>query len=143
MVRPAAITGLITAAVYVFYVIMIRPDALTRIFISICAVVILFSYIAVIIFHVKAGGKAVFLLSSAVIAGLWILIVSLSYPFIIRDTSDISLSITVFNGSSSVKTLKSVAYLCVPAIILFVFYNIVLYRSMAGNIKGFNSKKGE
>jgi cytochrome d ubiquinol oxidase subunit II len=87
------------------------------------ALLMISGFLLIFIFSGSVGGKPAFLISSAVIAGLWLLFGGLSYPI---------LSVKFFNASSALPTLKALALLSIPGMSVIIFYTVFIYRSLAG-----------
>lgn len=69
-----------------------------------------------------------FVFSSVQFAGLWAVAGSVLYPNLVRATNDPMLSLTVFNSSSSLLTLKIMLVIAAPGLLLAAGYSAYAYR---------------
>jgi cytochrome bd ubiquinol oxidase subunit II len=74
------------------------------------------------------SGKFVFILSSICITGFWIMTGSLLFPDIIKASNDPGLSITIYNGSSSLVTLQYMAPFTIIGFLIISGYIVFIYR---------------
>jgi cytochrome d ubiquinol oxidase subunit II len=81
----------------------------------------------------RIKSKFSFLLSSACIAGFWLLAGGVNFPNIIKASNDETLSITIYNGSSSVNTLKYLAIFTVVGMAFVTLYTVFIYRIFRKN----------
>lgn len=82
----------------------------------------------------KGKDTLAFVLSSSVFAGLWGVVGSIHYPYLVRAT-DPSLSITITNASSSALTLKVMLIIALVGMPLVVGYTIFAYRVFKGKVQ--------
>ena len=73
-----------------------------------------------------------FVFSAVQFVGLWAVAGSVLYPNLVRATNDPALSLTVFNSSSSLLTLKIMLAIAVPGLLLAAGYSIYAYRVLRG-----------
>ena len=75
-----------------------------------------------------------FLAASGVIVAIWLMQAAGLFPALIRDSIDASNSITIFNGSSGITTLRVLARVAVPSAILYLALNWYLYATFRGKL---------
>ena len=73
--------------------------------------------------------------SSGLFIGLWGIAGSVMFPNLVRASNDLSLSLDIFNSSSSVLTLKVMLIIALVGMPLVVAYTIYLYKVFRGRIK--------
>lgn len=78
-------------------------------------------------------GRA-FALSSGVFLGLWGIAGSVMYPYLVRASNDLSLSLDIFNASSGELTLKVMLIFALIGMPLVIAYTIYLYKVFRGRI---------
>lgn len=83
----------------------------------------------------KRSEKAVFGASSLSIAGLWLATGAVHFPNLIKAINDPGLSITIYNASTGLHTLKlltAIAFLFLPVVIAYSWF---VYRIFKGKVK--------
>jgi cytochrome bd ubiquinol oxidase subunit II len=111
------------------------PDASGKLFFYIGAAIVLIGIITLIVLLKKFSEKIIFFVSSLCIAGFWIMIAGLLFPDIVKASNNKSLTLTIYNSSSSFATLKYMAIFAVIGIILIICYTVFVYRVFKGKVK--------
>lgn len=84
---------------------------------------------------VKAGKDALSLvMSSLSFAGLWGIVGAIHFPYLVRASNDISLSLTVRNASSTELTLKVMLIIALIGMPLVLLYTFFIYKTFKGKI---------
>lgn len=85
---------------------------------------------------VKKGKDTLsFHMSSLSFAGLWGIVGAVHFPYMVRASNDLSLSLTVRNASSTELTLKVmliIALIGMPLVLLYTYY---IFKTFKGNVK--------
>jgi cytochrome d ubiquinol oxidase subunit II len=76
-----------------------------------------------------------FLLSSVAFSGLWGVAGSILYPNLVKASNDPTLSLTIYNSSSSELTLKVMLIIAVVGMPIVVAYTTYLYRVFKGKVR--------
>jgi cytochrome d ubiquinol oxidase subunit II len=113
---------------FVILIFIVLPESRTNPLFYSGSSIMLISVISMHILLVKFKGKFSFLFSSACIAGFWLLAGGVNFPNIIKASNDASLSITIYNGSSSVNTLKYLAIFTLIGMSFVTLYTVFIYR---------------
>jgi len=121
--------------VFIIAAFVYIPDSAFRFFFYTGAIVMLFGIISLMLFVKKSMEKLIFFASSVSIAGFWIMIGGLLFPDIVKAANNKSLSLTIYNSSSSFATLKYLLIFAVIGIILILSYIIFVYRVFKGKVK--------
>ena len=81
-------------------------------------------------------GKDLLSFFSASIAfiGLWGIILSAHFPNLIKASNDNSLSLTIFNVSSSELTLTVMLIMALVGMPIVLFYTIYIYKTFKGKV---------
>jgi cytochrome bd ubiquinol oxidase subunit II len=80
----------------------------------------------------KKNERAPFWESSAALAGLWLMVAAIHYPNLIRSVGDPALSITIWNASTSLLTLKIMSVIALAGMPVVIAYTIFVYRVFKG-----------
>ncbi len=75
---------------------------------------------------------ASFVASSISFAGLWAIAAALQYPRLVASSGDDALSLTIYNTSSSLLTLKVMLIIALTGMPLVIAYTIFVYRIFRG-----------
>jgi cytochrome d ubiquinol oxidase subunit II len=75
-----------------------------------------------------------FVFSSLSFGGLWGIAGSIHYPNLVKAVPDASLSITIYNASSSALTLKVMLIIALIGMPLVIGYTIFLYKVFKGKV---------
>jgi len=85
--------------------------------------------------YVKKGKDALsFFMSSLSFAGLWGIVGAVHFPYLVRASNDISLSLTVRNASSTELTLKVMLIIALIGMPLVLLYTFFIFRTFKGKI---------
>jgi cytochrome d ubiquinol oxidase subunit II len=84
----------------------------------------------------KQNERAPFWESSAGLVGLWIMVGAIHFPNLIKAAGDPSLSITIYNASTSLLTLKIMSVIALVGMPVVIAYTIYVYRVFRGKAGG-------
>ena len=85
-------------------------------------------------FSTKKDGLA-FFSSSLAFGGLWGIAGSIHFPNLVRDSNDPTLSLNIYNSSSSELTLKVMLIITLVGMPLVIGYTIYLYKVFKGKVR--------
>lgn len=110
------------------------PQALGKIPAWLSAVVVLTGWVLLgwSVYHNRDSGS--FLLSSLVFAGLWGLVGSVHFPYLVRACNNDSLSLTLQNASSTALTLKVMLVIALIGMPLVILYHVIIFKTFRGKI---------
>lgn len=100
----------------------------------------IFSLISIILWFItgitirRKSGLA-FFFSSLLFLTLWAIAGSVQYPYLVRASNDPSLSLTIFNSSSSFLTLKVMLIIALIGMPLVVGYTLFVYKVFKGKFE--------
>jgi cytochrome d ubiquinol oxidase subunit II len=80
----------------------------------------------------KENERAPFWESSAALLGLWLMVAAIHFPNLIKATGDPALSITIWNASTSLLTLKIMSVIALVGMPVVIAYSIYVYRVFKG-----------
>lgn len=116
-------------------VVVYLPGALKKILAWLAAIVVLAGWV----FIKKCIGKGketlAFFMSSLSFVGLWGIVGALHFPYLVRASNDLSLSLTVRNASSTELTLKVMLIIALVGMPLVLFYTYFIFKTFKGKIK--------
>ena len=121
-----------TAAVYFVVMAFIFPSLLSN---ALFYVAILLSMLglAEILFSLRnENDKALFWKSSLFFLGLWIAATAAHFPNLIKSVDAPHLSITIYNGSTSLYTLQVMSVIALIGMPIVIAYTIFVYRIFKG-----------
>ncbi|MCP4148144.1 MAG: cytochrome d ubiquinol oxidase subunit II [bacterium] len=75
-----------------------------------------------------------FIMSSLAFTGLWGITASILFPYLVRASNDLSLSLTITNSSSSELTLKVMSIFALIGVPLVLFYTWYLFKTFKGKV---------
>jgi cytochrome d ubiquinol oxidase subunit II len=84
----------------------------------------------------KQNERAPFWESSAALVGLWAMVGAIHFPNLIKAAGDPSLSVTIYNGSTSILTLKIMTVIAAVGMPVVIGYTIYVYRVFKGKAGG-------
>jgi cytochrome d ubiquinol oxidase subunit II len=82
----------------------------------------------------RARDSGSFIFSSIMFAGLWGIVGSVHFPYLVRASNDNSLSLTLVNASSSALTLKVMLAIAIIGMPLVVLYHFFVFKTFRGKI---------
>jgi len=92
--------------------------------------------LAGIFFSIKKGNdSAPFWESSFSFIGLWLVAAAVHFPNLIKASNDQNLSITIFNSSTGLQTLKLMSVIAIIGMPVVIGYTIFVYRIFKGKTK--------
>ncbi|KUG22981.1 cytochrome d ubiquinol oxidase subunit ii [hydrocarbon metagenome] len=83
----------------------------------------------------KRHDSAPFWESSFAFIGLWLVVVAVHFPNLIRASNDQLLNITIYNSSTGLQTLKLMSVIALVGMPVVVVYTIFVYRIFKGKTK--------
>jgi cytochrome bd-type quinol oxidase subunit 2 len=78
--------------------------------------------------------KTVFALSSLSLIGIWIAVAGTYFPNTIASSADMNLSLTVFNSSSGLVTMKTLMWILIPVAVCISCISAFVYKVMGKDI---------
>jgi cytochrome d ubiquinol oxidase subunit II len=127
--------NLITAMVYFMTIAMI-VQSLTSNWLFYAAILFTLLGLAGIFFSVrKNNDSAPFWESSFSFIGLWLAVAAVHFPNLIKASNDQNLSITIFNSSTGLQTLKLMSVIALIGMPVVIGYTIFVYRIFKGKTK--------
>jgi cytochrome bd ubiquinol oxidase subunit II len=121
--------------IFITSVLYFIPESRNKTIFYLGAFVLLDGIIALLVSVKYFDGKFAFIFTSASIAGFWLVAGGVLFPNIIKASNDQSLSITIYNSSSSLATLKYLAIFTLCGMILIFGYTIFIYKIFRHKIK--------
>jgi len=83
----------------------------------------------------RKNEKLVFWVSSLSFTGLWLMTAAAHYPNLIKASNNPAFSITIFNGSTGMLTLKLMSVIALIGMPIVICYTIFVYRIFKGKTK--------
>jgi cytochrome bd ubiquinol oxidase subunit II len=120
--------GFIVCVVFIISTLIAIPESRNRILFYLGSAIMVTCITLMQLSFRFFKAKYVFILSSACIAGFWLFVGGILFPDIIKASNDPSLSITIYNGSSSVNTLRNLAIFTVIGLSFAAGYTVFIYR---------------
>jgi cytochrome d ubiquinol oxidase subunit II len=74
-------------------------------------------------------------MSSLAFLGLWGIVGAIHFPNLVKASNDPSLSLTIFNASSSELTLKVMLIIALIGMPIVIGYTIYLYKVFKGKVQ--------
>ncbi|HPI13946.1 MAG TPA: cytochrome d ubiquinol oxidase subunit II, partial [Spirochaetota bacterium] len=114
--------------------IVYMPESLSNPLVWISAAVSIAAWLLCRLF--ASGGKTglSFAMSSLALLGLWGIVGATQFPNLVRATGNASLNITLYNASSSEKTLWVMLYIALIGMPIVIFYTFYVYRIFRGKV---------
>jgi cytochrome d ubiquinol oxidase subunit II len=127
--------NLITAIAY-FMTMALIVQRLTSNWLFYAAILFTLLGLAGIFFSVrKNNDSAPFWESSFSFIGLWLAVAAVHFPNLIKASNDQNLSITIFNSSTGLQTLKLMSVIALIGMPVVIGYTIFVYRIFKGKTK--------
>ena len=124
--------NVVTASIY-FIVMAFNFQPLLENPLFYAAILVTLLGLAEIFFSLKTkNDNALFWKSSLSFAGLWLAAGAAHFPNLIKAINDPNLSITIFNGSTSLYTLKIMSVIALIGMPIVVGYTVFVYRVYKG-----------
>ncbi len=111
------------------------PGALGRILAWLSALVVAAGWVLIKHFAQKGKDNLSFLMSSLTFVGLWGIVGAIHFPYMVRASNDLSLSLTVRNASSTELTLKVMLIIALIGMPLVLFYTYYIFKTFKENAK--------
>ena len=127
--------NLVTAIVY-FLVLAFTFHRLASNWLFYVAILWTLLWLAEILFSIKKKhDSAPFWESSFSFIGLWLAVAAVHFPNLIKASNDQNLSITIFNSSTGLQTLKLMSVIAIIGMPVVIGYTIFVYRIFKGKTK--------
>lgn len=110
------------------------PENLGKVLAWIAAAVVVAAWFMIKKYLNKGKDFLSFFMSSLSFAGLWGIVGAVHFPYLVRASNDISLSLTVRNASSTELTLKVMLIIALIGMPLVLLYNFYIFRTFKGKI---------
>jgi cytochrome bd ubiquinol oxidase subunit II len=121
--------------IFIASILLFIPESRSKILFYLGAFLVLDGIIAFLISVKYFYGKFSFIFTSVSIAGFWLVAGGVLFPNIIKASNDLSLSITIYNSSSSLATLKYLAIFTLCGMVLIFGYTFFIYKIFRHKIK--------
>ncbi|MBN1470971.1 MAG: cytochrome d ubiquinol oxidase subunit II [Syntrophaceae bacterium] len=127
--------NLITALVYFGTIVFAFDDIFTN-WMFYLAVLFTLLWMVAIFFSVRhKNDSAPFWESSFAFIGLWLVVAAVHFPNLIKASNDPMLSMTIYNSSTSLQTLKLMSIIALVGMPIVIAYTIFVYRIFKGKVK--------
>lgn len=135
VVSILTVVNIITAIIY-FVTILFTFDDMAINWIFYLSVLFTLLWLSAILFSIKNKNDiAPFWESSFAFIGLWLVVAAVHYPNLIKASNDEMLSITIYNSSTSLQTLKLMSIIALVGMPIVIAYTIFVYRIFKGKSK--------
>lgn len=114
---------------------LFMPENLSKILAWIAAAVVVVGWFMIKKFVKKGKDGLSFFMSSLTFAGLWGIVGAVHFPYLVRASNDLSLSLTVRNASSTELTLKVMLIIALIGMPLVLLYTFFIFRTFKGKVK--------
>lgn len=139
--RAGNLTGKLRISFILFFVlsfilaVIYIPGALKKIPAYPAAILVLIGWILIERFNRQGKEGPAFLMSSLSFLGLWGIVGALHFPYLVRASNDLALSLTIHNASSTALTLKVMLLITLIGMPLVLFYTYYIFKTFKGRIK--------
>jgi cytochrome d ubiquinol oxidase subunit II len=136
--KALTLVNFVTAIVYFITVAFTFQDILYH-WLFYVAILCTLLWLTEILFSIKKKhDSAPFWESSFAFIGLWLVIVAVHFPNLIKASNDQILNITIYNSSTGLQTLKLMSVIALIGMPIVVAYTIFVYRIFKGKVKTSN-----
>ncbi|MGB2765379.1 MAG: cytochrome d ubiquinol oxidase subunit II [Candidatus Aminicenantes bacterium] len=111
------------------------PDVLQRPLAWIFTVFVILSLVFLRIVLQKGKDLLVFIMSSTSFLSLWGIVGAIHFPNLVKASNDTTLSITIYNASSSELTLRVMLIIALIGMPFVIGYTIFLYKVFKGKVR--------
>jgi len=134
-VRILTVVNLITAMAY-FTAVAFSFRYLISNWLFYASILCTFLWLAEILFSIrKKHDFAPFWESSVAFIGLWLAVAAVHYPNLIKSSNDQNLSLTIYNSSTGLQTLKLMSVIALVGMPVVIAYTVFVYRIFKGKTK--------
>jgi cytochrome d ubiquinol oxidase subunit II len=134
-VKILTLVNFITAILYFITIAFTFQDILYH-WLFYVAILCTLLWLTEILFSIKKKhDSAPFWESSFAFIGLWLVIVAVHFPNLIKASNDQVLNITIYNSSTGLQTLKLMSVIALIGMPIVVAYTIFVYRIFKGKTK--------
>jgi cytochrome bd ubiquinol oxidase subunit II len=127
LMRRAEFIFAAASAICAVLIIAVIPGSAAKPAFIAGALLLLLPLIIKIAAHRKIKRPVHLLLSSLSLIGLWIAAAAMQFPYLIRAKNDLSLSMTIQNSSAALSSLKTLAFIIIPCLIIIACYTAFVY----------------
>lgn len=111
------------------------PGILSRVPAWLAALVVVTGWVLLKHYGRKGKDNLSFYMASLTFTGLWGIVGSIHFPYLVRASNELSLSLTIRNASSTELTLKVMLIIALIGMPLVLFYNYFIFKTFKGNVK--------
>lgn len=115
--------------------VIVLPHSIKSVLAWIAAVIAWLGWYLVRSYTIKGKDSAAFYASSLSIIGLWGIIGAIHFPNLVRAINDPSLSLTIYNSSSSKLTLTVMLIIALIGMPIVILYTAYIYKWFKGKVK--------
>lgn len=134
-VKILALVNFVTAIAYFITIAVTFQDILYH-WLFYVAILCTLLWLTEILFSIKKRhDSALFWESSFAFIGLWLAVVAVHFPNLIRASNDQLLNITIYNSSTGLQTLKLMSVIALVGMPVVIAYTIFVYRIFKGKTK--------
>jgi cytochrome bd ubiquinol oxidase subunit II len=83
----------------------------------------------------RKNDSLIFWIASLAFTGLWMMVAAAHFPNLIKASNDPALSITIYNASTAIKTLKIMSVIALAGMPVVIAYTIIVYGIFKGKTK--------
>jgi cytochrome bd ubiquinol oxidase subunit II len=127
LMRRAEIISAVAGVLLIAVISVVFSESVSNPVFIAGALVVLLPLILKIIAGRKLSHQRHLLLSSLSLIGLWIAVAAVQYPVLIRARNDVSLSMTIRNASVPLSSLKTLAFIIMPCLVVIACYTVFVY----------------
>lgn len=134
-VRYLVFVNLVTSVIFFLTLVMVFPEATANWFFYFAVLCTLIGLPAVFFSVRHENDSAPFWESCFAFTGLWLAVAAVHFPKLIRAGNDSGLSLTIYNSSTGLHTLKLMSVIALIGMPIVVLYTIYVYRIFKGKTK--------
>jgi cytochrome d ubiquinol oxidase subunit II len=127
--------NLITAITYFMTMPLTVPGIMSNWLFYVAIVCTLLGLTGIFFSIRKKNDSAPFWESSFSFIGLWLAVAAIHFPNLIKASNNQNLSITIFNSSTGLQTLKLMSVIAIIGMLVVIGYTIFVYRIFKGKTK--------
>ncbi len=129
------VVNIVTAVIYFFTLVVTFDDMVTN-WVFYLGVLFTMLWLSAIFFSVRHQNEsAPFWESSFALMGLWLVAAAVHFPNLIKADNDPLLSLTIYNSSTGLQTLKVMSVIALVGMPMVLAYTIFVYRIFKGKAK--------
>ena len=116
------------------FTIIYVPEFLKKIIPWILAILVIIFWVFLGNAISKRKNGLCFLLSSLIFINLWAIVGSIHFPYLVRASNNPQFSLTIYNASSSLLTLKVMLLIAIVGMPFVLWYTIYIYKVFKGKV---------